>query len=85
MKCPARAGQARDEHSYQIEGGTVCVWCGDRSADRKAAERITLTVRADCARCNGRGWRCVRVLTETGGIAPMPETIRALCECVRAE
>jgi hypothetical protein len=49
------------------------------------AKARTLTVRADCARCNGRGWRPVRVLTETGGIAPMPETIRALCECVRAE
>jgi hypothetical protein len=40
MKCQARSGQVRDEHSYQLEAGTVCVWCGDRSPERKAAERL---------------------------------------------
>jgi hypothetical protein len=80
MKCPSRAGQVRDEHTYSLEGGTVCVWCGDRSAERKASERITLTVRADCARCKGRGWYLARVDTGRQYL-----DLRALCECVRAE
>lgn len=37
--CPARQGQARSGHTYSLEGGTVCCWCGDRSPERKREER----------------------------------------------
>jgi hypothetical protein len=36
--CPNRRSSAA-EHVYSLEGGTVCCWCGDRSAERKQAER----------------------------------------------
>lgn len=38
--CPVRVGQVRSEHTYVLEGGTVCCWCGDSP---------------DCPECDGEG------------------------------